>query len=129
MNVRNLRRLLALGAALTPLVIAAPALAQEADGATATAAAQDSRPPVDPATLTADQRIALLEQQLGALQAQPFNLGYDDYLGRLAICRIYQGSIRTGSAVWMTLSLVVPLNSASVGAPISSCGGGVKLRA
>jgi len=37
----------------------------------------------------------------GALQAQPFNLGYDDYLGRLAICRIYQGIVKTGSPVWV----------------------------
>ena len=28
------------------------------------------------------------------LLIQPFNLGYDDFLGRLAICRIYQGKIR-----------------------------------
>jgi len=37
----------------------------------------------------------------GALQAQPFNLAYDDYLGRLAICRIYQGSVKTGSPAWI----------------------------
>ncbi|MGQ0570122.1 MAG: translational GTPase TypA [Armatimonadota bacterium] len=37
----------------------------------------------------------------GALQAQPFNLGYDDYLGRLAICRIYRGSVKTGSPAWV----------------------------
>lgn len=30
---------------------------------------------------------------------QPFNLGYDDYLGRLAICRIYEGKITSTSAV------------------------------
>ncbi|PIS06860.1 translational GTPase TypA [Candidatus Berkelbacteria bacterium CG10_big_fil_rev_8_21_14_0_10_43_14] len=30
---------------------------------------------------------------------QPFNLGYDNYLGRLAIGRIYQGTLRTGSNV------------------------------
>jgi GTP-binding protein len=35
------------------------------------------------------------------LQAQPFNLGYDDYLGRLAICRVYQGSVATGAPVWV----------------------------
>lgn len=35
------------------------------------------------------------------LQAQPFNLGYDDYLGRLAICRIYQGSVNAGAPVWV----------------------------
>ncbi len=37
----------------------------------------------------------------GPLQAQPFNLGYDDYLGRLAVCRIYRGSVKTGSPAWV----------------------------
>ncbi len=30
---------------------------------------------------------------------QPFNLGYDNYLGRLAIGRVYQGTIKSGSNV------------------------------
>lgn len=30
------------------------------------------------------------------LLAQPFNLGYDNFLGRLAVARIYQGKIKTG---------------------------------
>ncbi|MFA5020964.1 MAG: translational GTPase TypA [Patescibacteria group bacterium] len=30
------------------------------------------------------------------LRAQPFNLAYDDFLGRLAIVRIYEGVIKTG---------------------------------
>lgn len=30
---------------------------------------------------------------------QPFNLGYDNYLGRLAIGRIYQGTLKTGSNI------------------------------
>lgn len=30
---------------------------------------------------------------------QPFNLGYDNYLGRLAVCRIYQGKITATSNV------------------------------
>ncbi|KKP89101.1 MAG: GTP-binding protein TypA/BipA [Berkelbacteria bacterium GW2011_GWA2_35_9] len=30
---------------------------------------------------------------------QPFNLGYDNYLGRLAIGRVYQGNLKTGSRV------------------------------
>jgi len=30
---------------------------------------------------------------------QPFNLGYDDFVGRLAIGRIYEGEIKTGSKV------------------------------
>lgn len=32
-------------------------------------------------------------------QAQVFNLGYDNFLGRLAICRVYQGSIKNGDMI------------------------------
>ncbi len=35
------------------------------------------------------------------LRAQPFNLGYDNFLGRLAIARVYEGTIRTGSQVFV----------------------------
>jgi GTP-binding protein len=31
---------------------------------------------------------------------QTFNLAYDNFLGRLAICRMYEGKIRTGQNVW-----------------------------
>jgi GTP-binding protein len=33
------------------------------------------------------------------LRAQSFNLGYDNFLGRLAICRIYAGTIRSASTI------------------------------
>lgn len=33
------------------------------------------------------------------LRIQPFNLAYDNYLGRLAIGRIYEGSVKTGASV------------------------------
>ena len=33
------------------------------------------------------------------LKAQPFNLGYDNFLGRLAIARIYEGVIKVGETV------------------------------
>jgi GTP-binding protein len=33
------------------------------------------------------------------LRMQPFNLGYDNFLGRLAIGRIYEGTIRDGATV------------------------------
>ena len=33
------------------------------------------------------------------LRAQPFNLAYDDFLGRLAITRVYEGKIKTGETV------------------------------
>jgi GTP-binding protein len=32
------------------------------------------------------------------LLAQPFNLGYDNFLGRLAVVRVYQGKIRIGQS-------------------------------
>jgi GTP-binding protein len=36
------------------------------------------------------------------LAAQPFNLSYDNYLGRCAICRIYSGTLRTAQEVVIT---------------------------
>jgi GTP-binding protein len=33
------------------------------------------------------------------LRAQPFNLGYDNFLGRLAIARVYDGALKTGETV------------------------------
>jgi len=35
------------------------------------------------------------------LLAQPFNLAYDNFLGRLAICRIYEGRIRSGQNIFI----------------------------
>ncbi|MDP3875134.1 MAG: translational GTPase TypA [bacterium] len=35
------------------------------------------------------------------LQAQPFNLAYDNYLGRLAIARIYEGTLKDGQKVFV----------------------------
>jgi GTP-binding protein len=35
------------------------------------------------------------------LRMQPFNLGYDDYVGRLAIGRIYEGTIKKGQKVFV----------------------------
>ncbi|OGD67076.1 GTP-binding protein TypA [Candidatus Campbellbacteria bacterium RIFOXYC2_FULL_35_25] len=34
-------------------------------------------------------------------KAQVFNLGYDNFLGRLAICRIYEGVLKDGGAVFV----------------------------
>lgn len=33
--------------------------------------------------------------------AQPFNLAYDNFLGRLAICRVYEGKLKTGEKVFI----------------------------
>ena len=32
---------------------------------------------------------------------QPFNLAYDNYLGRMGICRVYEGTLKDGSAVFV----------------------------
>jgi GTP-binding protein len=36
-----------------------------------------------------------------ALRAQVFNLGYDNFLGRLAVARIYEGSIKSGQQLFI----------------------------
>lgn len=33
------------------------------------------------------------------LRAQPFNLGYDNFLGRLGVCRIYEGKLKMGETL------------------------------
>jgi len=35
---------------------------------------------------------------------QPFNLAYDNFLGRLAIARIYEGTLKNGQEVWVKKS-------------------------
>lgn len=35
------------------------------------------------------------------LRAQPFNLAYDNFLGRLAVCRVYEGKIKKGDEVYI----------------------------
>ncbi len=37
----------------------------------------------------------------GPLRAQPFNLAYDNFLGRLAVVRVYGGTLNTGSTVFV----------------------------
>lgn len=41
------------------------------------------------------------ELETKKLAAQPFNLAYDNFLGRLAICRIYDGVMKAGSTVYI----------------------------
>ena len=41
-----------------------------------------------------------ISENESSLAAQPFNLAYDNFLGRLAIARIYKGTIKTGSQVY-----------------------------
>jgi GTP-binding protein len=33
--------------------------------------------------------------------AQPFNLAYDNFLGRMAVCRVYEGTIKDGQTVFL----------------------------
>ena len=33
------------------------------------------------------------------LRAQPFNLGYDNFMGRLAVVRVYEGTVKTGETL------------------------------
>lgn len=35
------------------------------------------------------------------LRAQPFNLAYDNFLGRLAVARIYEGTLKNGASVFV----------------------------
>lgn len=35
------------------------------------------------------------------LRLQPFNLGYDNFLGRLAVCRVYEGVVISGAKVFI----------------------------
>lgn len=35
------------------------------------------------------------------LRAQPFNLGYDTFLGRMAVARIYEGALKVGQQVYV----------------------------
>src|SRR4051812_13577788 len=39
------------------------------------------------------------EQTAAPLRLQPFNLAYDNFLGRLAVARIYDGQVTTGQSV------------------------------
>ena len=41
------------------------------------------------------------EQASHPLKAQVFNLGYDNFLGRLAVCRVYDGVIKDGQNVFV----------------------------
>lgn len=35
------------------------------------------------------------------LKVQPFNLAYDNFMGRLAICRVYEGTVHAGDKVYV----------------------------
>jgi GTP-binding protein len=53
-------------------------------------------------TILAKVPPASTPEQLGKpARLQPFNLGYDNFLGRLAIARAYEGTLKTGDAVFV----------------------------
>ncbi|MDP3727589.1 MAG: GTP-binding protein, partial [bacterium] len=60
---------------------------------------EDLTPLLD--TILAHVPSASAASAAAALRLQPFNLGYDDFLGRLAIARIYEGSISPGEGVFI----------------------------
>ena len=45
--------------------------------------------------------IASLSPTNVSLRLQPFNLAYDNFLGRLAVGRVYEGVVKTGDRVWI----------------------------
>src|SRR3989338_1245060 len=47
------------------------------------------------APASSDKRLSM------PLRLQPFNLGYDDFMGRLAVARIYDGSVNSGDRVFV----------------------------
>lgn len=42
-----------------------------------------------------------LEKSQKPALLQPFNLGYDNFMGRLAVCRVYEGVVKGGQAVFV----------------------------
>ncbi len=48
-----------------------------------------------------DEPNALEAKNAGVLLAQPFNLAYDNFLGRLAVARVWSGTIKTGQNVFV----------------------------
>lgn len=57
---------------------------------------------LDPLLDTILEHVTPAEQDITKpLRMQPFNLGYDDYLGRLAIGRIYEGVIKKNQKVFV----------------------------
>jgi GTP-binding protein len=57
---------------------------------------------LEPLLDTILEHVAPAEQPLEEpLSAQPFNLGYDDFVGRLAVARVYEGVLKVNDTVLM----------------------------
>lgn len=62
----------------------------------------DERKNLDPLLDTILEKVPAAEQNLeAAVRLQPFNLAYDNFLGRLAIARIYEGKLKSGQPVFV----------------------------
>ncbi len=64
---------------------------------------QDESKDLTPLLDTILEHVPPAEQNLSVpVRLQPFNLAYDNFLGRLAIARIYEGTLKVGQEVWVT---------------------------
>ena len=64
---------------------------------------KDESKDLTPLLETILEHVPPAEQNLSVpVRLQPFNLAYDNFLGRLAIARIYEGTLKTGQEVWVT---------------------------
>lgn len=62
----------------------------------------DDRKNLDPLLDTVLEHVPPARQDLASpVRLQPFNLAYDNFLGRMAISRIYDGKIKTGQDVYV----------------------------
>jgi len=61
---------------------------------------EDESKDITPLLETILEKVPPAKSDLDApFRAQPFNLAYDNYLGRLAICRVYEGKVKVGETV------------------------------
>lgn len=66
---------------------------------------EDKREDMKPLLDTILEKVAPAPSNIQApLKAQPFNLGYDNFLGRLGILRVYEGSIKDGQKIFVKKS-------------------------
>ena len=62
----------------------------------------DERTNLEPLLDTILTEVSAAPQAVASpLRAQPFNLGYDNYLGRLAVVRVYEGTLKVGTKVYI----------------------------
>lgn len=63
---------------------------------------QDERVSLEPLLDTVLEKVPVAMSDTSAtLRLQPFNLAYDSFLGRLAVGRVYEGIIKSGSTVFV----------------------------